>query len=113
MDTVFRLPQSPPKPGTKRDSSFLIIAVIAGSGGVLAIALSIGIPIWIALHGKPYNPAFSLFAGWGVAALGGCYGSLHTYFLSDTTQPRPPRGGIAVVDFTPIPTPVPAERRAA
>jgi hypothetical protein len=68
---------------------------------VLAIVLSIGIPIWVSLHGQPYNPAFSLFAAWGVAALGGCFGSLHTYYLNDPSPPKPPRGGIPVLVLAP------------
>lgn len=76
----------------KRDSSFLFIAGIAALGGTLAIVLSIGMPIWSRLHGSDVSPAFSLFAGWGVAALGGAYASLRTYFVSDPRPPAP-RGG--------------------
>ena len=77
----------------ERDPAFLQMAAIAGLGGVLAIVFSIGFPIWIRLHGGPWNPAFSLFAGWGVAALGGAYACIQTYLISDDTLP-PPRGGV-------------------
>ena len=105
----------------QRDRSFLYMAAIAGFGGVLAIAVSIGLPVWMAVHGHPYTPAFSLFTCWGLFALGGAYGCLHTYRLTDTPpRPRPP-GGMPVTVLrtadaaTPMPetiTPV-TERRAA
>jgi hypothetical protein len=72
------------------------MAVLAAVGGVLAIALAIGLPIWMAMHGKPSMPAFSMFACWGIFALLGAYGCLHTYFLSDTPPRRPPPGGLPV-----------------
>lgn len=76
-----------------RDASFLHMAAIAAVGGTLAIAFSIGFPIWAWQQGRPYTPAFSLFAAWGLAALGGAYACWRTYLISDDT-PRPPRGGI-------------------
>jgi hypothetical protein len=79
-----------------RDTSFLYIAFLAGGGGLLAIVASIGVPIWMSLHGHHYEPAFSLFTGWGVAALGGAYGCWHTYRLTDTPPPPPPRGGLPI-----------------
>lgn len=78
----------------KRDSSFLRSAVLAGLGGVGAIGLSIGLPIWSHAHGHPYAPAFSLFAVWGFFALAGSFACLRTYFLTDRPPPRPPRGGV-------------------
>jgi hypothetical protein len=72
------------------------MAAIAGFGGVLSIVMSICLPIWMSLHGHPYSPAFSLFTCWGIFALGGAYGCLHTYRLTDT-PPRPhPPGGLPV-----------------
>jgi hypothetical protein len=101
----------------KRDRSFLTIAAIAATGGFAAIGGSIGFPIWAHLHGQPYNPAFSLFAAWGVAALAGAYACLNTYFLSDRIPPQPPRGGmpLALVSTTnaqSVPD-QPSQRRAA
>jgi hypothetical protein len=82
-----------------RDSSFLYMAVLAASGGVLAIVLAIGLPIWLAAQGKPSTPAFSLFACWGIFALFGAYGCLHTYFLTDAPPRRPPTGGMHVTNL--------------
>ena len=79
-----------------RDPAFLRMAIIAGTGGVLAIVFSIGFPIWMFLHGRPYTPAFSLFAAWGLAALGGAYACTKTYMISGIDPDRPPRGGIAL-----------------
>jgi hypothetical protein len=79
----------------QRDTAFLRIAALAAAGGVSAIVFSIGLPIWQHAHGHPYTPVFSLFAGWGVAALLGAYACLRTYFLSDT-PPRGPGGGVAL-----------------
>jgi hypothetical protein len=73
----------------------LRIAILAAAGGVSAIGFSIGLPIWQHLHGQPYTPVFSLFAGWGIAALLGAYACLRTYFLSDS-PPRGPGGGVAL-----------------
>jgi hypothetical protein len=94
----------------KRDRSFLIMAGIAGTGGVLAICCSIGIPIWMHLHGQPYTPAFSLFAAWGIfAIIGGC-ACLHTYNLTDPLPPRPPGGGMPLTVLKPVPPAVAASR---
>ena len=79
-----------------RDSSFLYMAALAGAGGLLAIVASIGVPIWMSFHGRHYEPAFSLFTGWGVAALGGAYGCLHTYWLTDSLRPPGPHGGMPI-----------------
>lgn len=79
----------------RRDTAFLRIAVLAAAGGVSAIGFSIGLPLWQHAHGHPYSPVFSLFAGWGVAAMLGAYACLRTYFLSDT-PPRGPGGGVAL-----------------
>jgi hypothetical protein len=103
----------------KRDSSFLFIAAIAALGGTLAIVLSIGLPIWSRLHGASVTPAFSLFAGWGVAAMLGAYASLRTYFVSEDPS-GPPRGGArltlvpkAEAVQAPLPTTAPSHKQAA
>ena len=69
------------------------MAAVAAAGGILAIAFSIGFPIWAWRHGRPYTPAFSLFAAWGIAALAGAYACVRTYLISDDPH-RPPRGGV-------------------
>ena len=83
----------------RRDPSFLYMAVLAATGGVLAIALAIGLPIWMTAQGKPSTPAFHLFACWGIFAFGGAYGCLHTYFLTDPPPRRPPPGGLPVTEL--------------
>jgi len=83
----------------RRDPSFLYMAALAGTGGAMGIVLSIGIPIWAWFHGQPYNPAFSLFAGWGVAALMGAYACVHTYLLTDSVPPPYPDGGQPVAEL--------------
>jgi hypothetical protein len=70
------------------------MAALAGTGGVLAVGLAIGLPIWRSRHGLGYMPEFSLFAAWGIAALGGAYACLQTYFITDQPPPRPPRSGL-------------------
>jgi hypothetical protein len=104
----------------KRDPAFLQIAVLAAAGGLLAIGFAIGLPLWSYYHGKPITPAFSLFAGWGVAALMGAYGCVRTYFITDQGPGGPPRGGVrlTVVERrlerpAPAPVVVEDERRAA
>ena len=92
---------SPSMRPRRRDPAFLRMAIIAATGGVLAIVFSIGFPLWARFSGHPYNPMFSLFAAWGILALCGAYGCLHTYFLSDKVGPRPPHGGL------PLPQPRP------
>lgn len=96
------------------------MAVIAGAGGLAAIVFSIAFPIWAARQGRPYTPAFSLFAAWGVAALAGAYACVRTYLISGIEPPPRPRGGvrpIALRTLGPLPPPVDApaeaERRAA
>jgi hypothetical protein len=79
----------------KRDRSFLTMAALAGTGGVLSIAVAVGLPIWRSRHGLAYTPEFSLFAAWGFAALAGAYACLKTYFLTDPVPPRP-HGGVPV-----------------
>jgi hypothetical protein len=104
----------------KRDTSFLVMAAIAATGGVLAIGFSIGFPIWAVLHGRPYTPAFSLFAAWGVAALAGAFACLRTYQVTDGRPRNPPPGGLrlALVKNTDAVTPphtasTGSQRRAA
>jgi hypothetical protein len=91
----------------KRDPAFLRMAIIAGLGGVMAIGFSIGFPIWGKLRGQEYTPAFSLFAAWGIAALGGAYACFKTYLITDGSPRRPPPGGVRLAlvrrtDATPI-----------
>jgi len=67
---------------------------IAAIGGLMAIGFAIGMPLWQSRHGHAYNPAFTLFAAWGIAALSGSYACIKTYFLTDTPPSKPPGGGI-------------------
>ena len=87
----------------------LYMAVLAATGGVLAIALAIGLPIWMTAHGQPSTPAFHLFACWGIFALGGAYGCLNTYFLTDPPPRRPPDGGMPITRLHPA-SPIAAAR---
>jgi hypothetical protein len=78
-----------------RDRSFLRLAWLAGAGGALTIAFSIGIPVSAALHHDAYTPAFFFFSVWGLAALCGCAACIHTYRTSGSPPgDRPPPGGI-------------------
>jgi hypothetical protein len=76
----------------RRDPTFLYLAVLAGLGGVMAIAFAIGLPLWARAHGRNISPEFMLFSAWGIAALGGAWACIQTYLLS-TTPDHPPRGG--------------------
>lgn len=76
----------------KRDKTFLICAAIAGIGGVLAIATSIGLPLLAWAHGRPAQPTYILFSAWGMAALAGCAANVYVYFQSGP-PPDKPRGG--------------------
>lgn len=77
----------------KKDRAFLVMAVIAGIGGLLNVAFAVGLAVWTAMHRHAYEPFFSIFAIWGLCALAGAYACIQTYRLSDATTPRPPRGG--------------------
>jgi hypothetical protein len=77
----------------KKDKSFLLMAAIAGFGGLLNVIFAIGLAVWSYAHGRPYTPFFSIFAIWGFCALAGAYACIATYRLSDATPPPPPRGG--------------------
>ena len=85
-----------PKP---RDKSFLTIAAFAGTGGLLAIGFSIGLPVHEAIMGGHPTPAFFFFGIWGLAALLGCAGCIHTYLISGDPPVKPPKGGVAVRAF--------------
>ena len=88
-----------PKP---RDKSFLTIAAFAGFGGLLAIGVSIGLPVHQAMTGGHPTPAFFFFGIWGFAALLGCAGCIHTYVISGDPPDKPPKGGVPVRAFTVI-----------
>jgi hypothetical protein len=105
----------------KKDPAFLLMAAIAGIGGLLNVIFAIGLAIWTAMHGRHYTPFFSIFAIWGFCALAGAYACIQTYRLSDATPPRPPRGGRRLEVITggalpvapPAPVPVDVAERAA
>ncbi len=59
----------------------------------MAIAFAIGLPIWARAHHRTSSPEFTLFAAWGIAALGGAWACLQTYLLSGDPK-KPPRGGV-------------------
>ena len=96
----------------KKDRAFLVMAVIAGIGGLLNVAFAIGLAVWTAVHKHAYAPIFSIFAIWGLCALAGAYACIQTYRLSDATSPPPPRGGRRLEVITggalPVPPPAPA-----
>lgn len=83
----------------KRDQSFLHIAAFAGTGGLLAVGFSIGMPVSAWMHGKEATPAFFFFGIWGFLALMGSAASIHTYFQSGDPPDKPPKGGIKVREF--------------
>ncbi len=92
----------------KKDPAFLMMAAIAGFGGLLNVVFAIGLAVWAGMHGKHYTPFFSIFAIWGFCALAGAYACLQTYRLSDETSPPPPRGGRRFDVITGGARPVPA-----
>jgi len=77
----------------KKDRAFLVMAAIAGVGGLLNVGFAIGLAVWTAVHRHAYEPFFSIFAIWGMCALAGAYACIQTYRISDATPPPPPRGG--------------------
>jgi hypothetical protein len=97
----------------RRDPTFLYMAILAGSGGLLAIVASIGMPLWMDAHGHHVSPAIMLLACWGIFALLGAVACVQTYLLSDPTD-RPPRGGVhlTVIDGGQAPPPQPEELAA-
>lgn len=84
----------------ERERSFLHIAAFAGAGGLLSIGFSIGIPVFNALHHRPITPEFFFFGVWGLLALCGAAGCIHTYLISGDPPDKPPKGGVPVRDFT-------------
>jgi hypothetical protein len=79
-----------------RDRSFLHIAACAAAGGLLALGFSIGIPIFNLLHHRPLTPEFFFFGVWGLIALCGAAGCIHTYLISGDPPEKPPKGGVPV-----------------
>ncbi len=79
-----------------RDRSFLQIAACAGAGGCLSLGCSIAIPIYNALHHRPVTPEFFFFGVWGLIALCGAAGCIHTYLISGDPPEKPPKGGVPV-----------------
>jgi hypothetical protein len=84
----------------RRDRSLLHIAAFAATGGLLSIGFSIGVPVCNALHHRVVTPEFFFFGGWGLLALFGAAGCIHTYFVSGDPPEKPPNGGIPVREFT-------------
>lgn len=103
-----------------RERSFLHIAALAGAGGILSLSFAIGIPVLNALHHRPVTPEFFFFGVWGLLALCGAAGCIHTYLISGDPPEKPPKGGVPVRSFELIEGGKPrmdkrddAERRAA
>jgi hypothetical protein len=76
----------------KRDRGFLVTAALAAVGGLACIAVSLGFPLWAALHGRPIEPTFVFFSLWGIFALAGAAANVHVY-LTTGKPPDKPRGG--------------------
>jgi hypothetical protein len=97
----------------KKDPAFLVMAAIAGFGGLLNVCFAIALGVRTAMHGHHYTPFFSIFAIWGLCALAGAYACIATYRLSDATPPPPPRGGrrLEVITGGALPAPPPAPVR--
>ncbi|GAC1542621.1 MAG: hypothetical protein NVS2B17_21390 [Candidatus Velthaea sp.] len=74
--------------------------MFAGTGGLLAIGFSAGMPLWQWAHGHPATPAFFFFGMWGVAALCGAAASVHTYLISGDPPDKPPKGGVPIREFS-------------
>ena len=83
-----------------RERSFLHIAAVAAAGGLLSIGCAIGIPIFNAVHHRPVTPEFFFFGVWGLLALCGAAGCIHTYLISGDPPEKPPKGGVPVRAFT-------------
>ncbi len=92
----------PMKQRRARESSFLHIAAFAGAGGLLALGFAIGIPVSESLHHRPVTPEFFFFGVWGLLALMGAAGCIHTYLISGDPPSRPPKGGLPVREFSVI-----------
>jgi len=86
--------------GRPRDRSFLHIAFFAAGGGLLALAFSVIIPLNALAHHHEVTPQFFFFGVWGVLALFGAAGCIHTYLISGDPPDRPPKGGVPVREFT-------------
>ncbi len=86
-----------------RDRTFLRLAWLAGAGGLLNIAFSIGMPLERYWHHEPFSPAFFFFSLWGLAAFYGCAACIYTYRTSgDPPGDRPPPGGLHERNFSVI-----------
>jgi hypothetical protein len=79
-----------------RDRSFLHIAAVAASGGLLAVGCAIFLPLYGWLHHRPITPEFFFFGVWGFGALCGAAGCIHTYLISVDPPEKPPKGGVPV-----------------
>jgi hypothetical protein len=84
----------------KRDRTFLNLAIFAATGGVLAIATSVGAPLWSWWHGGHAEPTYFFFSLWGLAALAGAAANVYVYFQTGPPPEKPPRGGQRIATVT-------------
>jgi hypothetical protein len=83
----------------KRDRNFLLLAAFAGTGGLLSIGTSIGLPLYAWAHGSHPPPTYFLFSLWGMAALAGAAANIYVYFQSGPPPAKPPHGGLPAVQL--------------
>jgi len=105
-----------PRPHRNRDKTFLRLAAFAGTGGLVAIATSIGSAVITWRNGHP-GSTFFFFSLWGLAALAGAAANVVVYFQSGDPPGKPPRGGRKVVALRSLDAraalPVESDRKAA
>jgi hypothetical protein len=80
----------------RRDRGFLLIAALAAAAGVLGIACSVALPVLAGLQHRHVSPETYFFGVYGLVALCGAAGCIHTYFISGDPPEKPPKGGVPV-----------------
>lgn len=72
------------------------MAAVASAAGVLGIACSIALPLLAAAHHRHISPETYFFGIYGIVALCGAAGCIHTYLISGDPPEKPPKGGVPV-----------------